>query len=484
MSSSPRSERRGRWLLRTRLIAGLVVLLTLVSLFTVTVTELAVRTFLTNQLDSQLAEASNRADPDHGPPDKRRDPLGAPGQAAGTLNLFIAYYGTSDAQVVQAERLTTDGDREEIPESEQEVLAAVPTDRRPHTRDLGELGDYRVTAFKTQQGDVIVTGLPLAPVNRTLLNIGLILGAIALVGLLAAVAIGTWIVRRTLAPLDRVAATAGRVAELPLDSGPTAIAERVPAADTDPRTEVGQVGLGLNRLLDSVEDALAVRHDTEIRVRQFVADASHELRTPLAAVRGYAELVRRSGGTLDPDVAHAISRVESEAARMTTLVEDLLLLARLDSGRPLDDEPVDLSRLVVDVVSDARVAGADHVWRLELPDSPLEVRGDEARLHQVLANLLTNARTHTPPGTTVTVALASVHDGVELTVADDGPGIPPDVLPDIFERFARGDTSRSRAAGSTGLGLAIVEAVVHAHHGEVTAASEPGRTTFTVRLPA
>jgi two-component system OmpR family sensor kinase len=492
MSSSLRTERRRRgprWLLRTRLIAGLVVLLTLVSLFTVAVTELAVRTFLTNQLDAQVAEASGRArafaDPNLGdrdpPPDRegeKRDPLQAPGQAAGTLNAHLI-----DGQFEDAGRLSSDGDTEPIPAAQREVLAELPTDGRPHTRDLGELGDYRLTAFTTPEGDVIITGLPLAPVNRTLLNIGLILGAIALVGLLAAVAVGTWIVRRTLAPLDRVAATAGRVAELPMDSGHIAIAERVPEADTDPRTEVGQVGLGLNRLLDSVEDALVARHHTETRVRQFVADASHELRTPLAAVRGYAELVRRSGGTLDPDVAHAISRVESEAARMTTLVEDLLLLARLDSGRPLDDEPVDLSRLVVDVVSDARVAGADHVWRLELPDSPVEVRGDEARLHQVLANLLTNARTHTPPDTVVTVALASSDGNVELTVADDGPGIPPDVLPDVFERFARGDTSRSRAAGSTGLGLAIVEAVVHAHHGDVTAASEPGRTTFTVHLP-
>jgi two-component system OmpR family sensor kinase len=168
---------------------------------------------------------------------------------------------------------------------------------------------------------------------------------------------------------------------------------------------------------------------------------------------------------------------------MTLLVNDLLLLARLDSGRPLDSEQVDLSRLVVDTVSDAHIAGPRHAWRLDLPPDPVVITGDTQRLHQVLANLLSNARTHTPPGTTVTTGLA-VHDGqVVLTVADDGPGIPPEVLPEAFERFAKADTSRSRNAGSTGLGLAIVAAVVAAHDGTVGVTSVPGDTVFTVRLP-
>lgn len=492
MSSSQQAERRGRrWLLRTRLIAGLVVLLTLVSLFTVTVTELAVRTFLTDQLDAQLDEASGRAESfaEHGPPPddrgEKRDPLKAPGQATGTLNMLIV-----DDDVMQAGWLSTDGEPELIPESEQEILAGVPTDRRPHTRDLGELGDYRVAAFTTREGDVIITGLPLAPVNRTLLNIGLILGAIALVGLLAAVAIGTWIVRRTLAPLDRVAATAGRVAELPMDRGHIAIADRVPEADTDPRTEVGQVGLGLNRLLDSVEDALVARHDTETRVRQFVADASHELRTPLAAVRGYAELVRRSGDALAPDVDHAISRVESEAARMTTLVEDLLLLARLDEQRPLERRPVDLLTVAGDVVQAAAAAhSAHHEVRL-LPltgDRPPVVLGDSARLHQVVGNLVANAVAHTAAGTTVEVQVGS-GPGVFVRVSDDGAGMDPAVAARVFERFYRADTSRTRGgstATGSGLGLSIVAALVAAHGGTVDVESAPGRgSSFTVRLPA
>jgi two-component system OmpR family sensor kinase len=257
----------------------------------------------------------------------------------------------------------------------------------------------------------------------------------------------------------------------------------VPEADTDPNTEVGQVGAALNRMLGHIGAALSARQASETRVRQFVADASHELRTPLAAIRGYAELTRRSGDDVPPNVAHAIRRVESESARMTLLVNDLLLLARLDSGRPLDSEQVDLSRLVVDAVSDAHIAGPRHAWRLALPPDPVVITGDTQRLHQVLANLLSNARTHTPPGTTVTTGLATQNGHVVLTVADDGPGIPPEVLPEAFERFARADTSRSRSAGSTGLGLAIVAAVVAAHDGSVGVTSVPGDTVFTVRLP-
>jgi two-component system OmpR family sensor kinase len=214
-----------------------------------------------------------------------------------------------------------------------------------------------------------------------------------------------------------------------------------------------------------------------------VADASHELRTPLASIRGYAELTRRSGETLPPDVAHAIGRVESESVRMTGLVEDLLLLARLDEGHRPDSSDVDLGRLLVDAVSDARAAGPDHEWRLDLPAEPVIVRGEPARLHQVVANLLANARAHTPGGTQVTTALRDRGDAAVVEVADDGPGIDPELQATVFERFVRGDGSRSRAAGSTGLGLAIVHAVVEAHGGTAEVESEPGRTVFRVTLP-
>jgi two-component system OmpR family sensor kinase len=308
-------------------------------------------------------------------------------------------------------------------------------------------------------------------------------GTSVLLALVAAGWAGAVIIRRTLKPLNRVAATATRVSELELDRGEVELAQRVPAADTDPRTEVGQVGAALNRLLDHVGNALEARHASEMQVRQFVADASHELRTPLAAIRGYAELSRRSRRPVPDEVGHVLRRVESEATRMTALVEDLLLLARLDAGRPLAQDPVDLTMLVVDAVSDAHAAGPRHDWQLDLPEEPVTVVGDGQRLHQVLANLLANARTHTPEGTTVTVGVGESDGAAVLTVTDAGPGIPADLQPHIFERFARGDSSRSRAAGSTGLGLSIVHAVVTAHGGTVSVDSVPGRTEFTVRLP-
>jgi two-component system OmpR family sensor kinase len=305
--------------------------------------------------------------------------------------------------------------------------------------------------------------------------------------LIAATTVGILIIRRQLEPLSRVSAAARQVADLDLDRGevqlPTPIVKVDPASA---HTEVGQLGSALNRMLDRIAGALSARHASETRVRQFVADASHELRTPLAAIRGYTELAQRKRDDVPDDVARAMSRVESETQRMTQLVEDMLLLARLDTGRPLEREPVDLSRLVVDAVSDAHIAGPDHQWSLDLPDEPVVVSGDEARLHQVLGNLLANARTHTPAGTLVTTSLAvdDAGGGAVLTVADDGPGIPSWLRPEIFERFARGDSSRSRRGGNTGLGLAIVAAVVRAHHGTIDVNSAPGKTEFAVTLPA
>jgi len=296
------------------------------------------------------------------------------------------------------------------------------------------------------------------------------------------------LVIRDLRPLNRVAAAAQQVSDLPLDRGEVALAVRVAPVDSDPTSEVGRVGQALNHMLNNVEDALAARQASEVKLRQFVADASHELRNPLAAIRGYAELTRRSREELPKDAAYAMSRVESEAERMSYLVEDLLLLARLDSGPDLDLGPVDLSELVVNAVSDARAAGPDHAWQLAVPSEPVVALGDRHRLYQVVANLLANARTHTPAGTRVEAGIA-VHDGqAVITVTDSGPGIPPEIRDHAFERFTRADVSRVRtegapAGGSTGLGLAIVSAVVDAHQGTVRVNSEPGRTEFVVTLP-
>ena len=247
------------------------------------------------------------------------------------------------------------------------TLKAVPADGKPRAAHITALGDYRLIATTTISGDVVVTGLSTAQAKTTVRNYVAVEAGVAALGLLLTLVAGMVLVRRELRPLERVAATATRVSELPLDRGEVALPERVAAVDTDPGTEVGQVGAALNLLLGHVEQALAARQESETQVRQFVADASHELRTPLAAIRGYAELVRRLPGDLPPDALRAMSRVESESHRMTALVEDMLLLARLDAGRPLGSEEVDLEALAVDAVADAHAAGPDHVWQLDLP---------------------------------------------------------------------------------------------------------------------
>ncbi|MET0234000.1 MAG: ATP-binding protein [Kibdelosporangium sp.] len=478
---------RRRWTLRARLLAQLIGLLALMSVMIGVLTEVALSGFLMQQLDNQLsgahdraAEAINRP----GPPRGGRGPFNPPqnsqtllvqGQGPGTLGALIQPGQT------QGNVITAIGTSQVV--SLPAAVRDIPTTRTPLTLDLGgSLGEYRLTASQTRQGGVMVVGLPLGDVKTTLVRLALVMGGVALAGLLVAGIVGAFIVRRTLRPLNRVADTAGRVAEMKLDEGEVALLERVP--DTDPRTEVGKVGDALNRLLGHVAAALAARQASETRVRKFVADASHELRTPLSAIRGYAELTRRSRDDVPPDIAYAMNRVESESARMTTLVEDLLLLARLDSGRPPVHGPVDLSRVVTDAVADAHVAGRDHRWVLDAPGVPVTVSGDAGQLHQVVTNLLSNARAHTPPGTTVTTSLSTQDGQVILTVTDDGPGIPSELQPEVFERFARGDSSRSRAAGSTGLGLAIVAAVVGAHGGTIWLASRPGQTVFTIRLSA
>lgn len=396
-----------------------------------------------------------------------------PGTLAAVIDGSTLYGATYDSST-NALQSVTDG--------EAVTIAAVPRDGNAYTRTIG--GDeYRIISTTRANGTTVVTALPMAQVNATLTKMTVIGGVVALIGVAATAIAGTIIIRVTLRPLRRVAATASRVAELPLERGEVALSVRVAEVDTDPRTEVGQVGAALNQMLGHIGNALAVRHASETRMRQFLADVSHELRTPLAAISGYAELTRRTREPVPPDVTYAMSRVESESARMTSLVSDLLLLARIDSGRPLEHESVDLSDLVVHAVSDAHVAAPGHRFSLDLPEEPVSVTGDAARLHQVLANLLANARTHTPPGTLVTASLSATATDAIIAVVDNGPGIAPELLPQIFERFARGDSSRSRAAGSTGLGLAIVAAVIEAHHGRVEASSVPGRTAFVVRLP-
>ncbi|MET0864562.1 MAG: HAMP domain-containing sensor histidine kinase [Nakamurella sp.] len=479
--------------IRSKLIVSIVALITVVCVVIGVTTEFFLSKYLVDQVDKQLVEIHQFGT---GGPDRPRsggslpdDSLTCedggmfygPAQDFGTLSAVI------DDGTVTSAGIPKPGANgavvcKPVPPSADAELVGLPTNSQPQTIQIEGIGSYRVVASTLPDGRVLVNGEPLASVKASLIQLGIIMGVVAGIALLAGGFVVFWIVRRALRPLDRVAQTARQVSALPLSQGEVDLGVRVPERDTDTRTEVGQVGAALNQMLGHVSGALVARQASEMRVRQFVADASHELRTPLAAIRGYAELARREEDDTE-GVAHALRRVESESARMTTLVDDLLLLARLDSGRPLSQEEVDLTLVVVDAVSDAQVAGPNHRWQLDLPEEPVTTIGDPARLHQVLANLLANARTHTPAGTTVWSGLRTEPGRSVITVTDNGPGIPADLQPEIFNRFVRGDSSRSRAAGSTGLGLAIVHAVVAAHGGTVSVQSWPGHTTFRVELP-
>jgi two-component system, OmpR family, sensor kinase len=513
-----------------KLIIGLVVLFGLASVVVSQVTAQSLSDSLMSSLSAQLHSATNTwfdcvNSDNHGPAD------GGPGggqpdsdysscynaqQAPGTFLAVLSPGGTVEQYFYVSNSCTlTAADKATLvslpsPDGYQQSGSGPPNgpgpDPQTYTGTLSSLGiEFMFTRVPGPDHTTLVTGLPLTTVNEQLGHVENTEHLLFAVALGLAVILGAALVQFSLRPLRRVAATATKVTELPLDSGEVTLPAGVP--DTDPRNEVGQVGAAFNRMLLHVERALGRRAASEARLRRFAADASHELRTPLSAIRGYAELALRHHGPVPEDVTHALTRVQSESARMSVLVDDLLLLARLDAGRPLEREPVDLSRLAIDVTSDARVARRDHHWRLDLPSDPILVRGDEHRLHQVLANLMSNAGKHTPGGSTVTVALHVEESGrdlapdggmlergvrpaaprVELSICDDGPGIPPELLPDLFERFTRGDTSRARdleAAGkSTGLGLAIVDAVVAAHGGSITVTSRPGRTRFAIYLP-
>ncbi len=486
---APARVRGRRWTLRARLLLVLVALLAVVCAAVGWVTVVALQRFLIGRLDSQLSSAGGRSanagsQAGQNPQgDGNHDETGAqflltPGQSAGTLGARIKA-GSVNAVAV----LGDDGQLQTLTPSQVPALSSVRPGAAPRTLELGALGDYRVAGIQTGDGDTLITGLPLHDVERTVHQLVAVELAVAAAGIVVATGAGALVITRTLRPLRRVAHTAARVSTLPLAQGDVGIEERIDAHDVDSRTEVGQVAGSVNRLLDHVDAALSARQESEMKVRRFVADASHELRTPLTAIRGYAELTRPMRAEAPPQLGYALERVESEAERMSGMVEDLLMLARLDAGRELAQDPVDLTHLLLDVVSDAVASSPDHHYDVMLPDDPVEVRGDAGSLHQVFANLLANARVHTPPGTKVTLTLSLAGSAAVVDVSDDGPGIPAEILPTVFERFARASASRSRDSGSTGLGLAIVRAIVESHRGTVTVRTEPGRTTFTVRLP-
>ena len=512
--------------LRGRLIAGLVAVLAIGCATVGLVTYFAVERALYGELDNQLQTATQLAltcwDQTYREQNSDNGQQPQSGGNPGTMPAVFTCNGLTEGTFVTRiysgqlqSRLVNEDPPKLSAADTRDLLGITPSQSPPpgaSNDDIRAVPQYMNWAHETylvtaildpdHDGSIYITGLPLSDLNDFLSDVALVEAGVFGGALLGAGVLGTIWVRFSLRPLRRVAITASQVAELPLESGEVVMPAGVP--DTDPVTETGQVGLAFNRMLGHVETALRRRAASESRLRRFAADASHELRTPLAAIRGYAELALRHPGESPEPVTHALSRVLSESTRMSVLVDDLLLLARLDAGRPLSSAPVDMTRLAIDATSDAQVARPGHRWVLELPDDPELVLGDEHRLRQVLANLLSNAGRHTPDGTTVTVRVSgALPDGepgsgpesashgnlpapprLVVSVTDDGPGIPAALLPDLFERFTRADTSRSHAtnASSTGLGLAIVDAVVTAHHGTVLVTSRPGMTRFTIAL--
>jgi len=477
---SPESRRslwQQRHTLRFRLSLLLAALLLIACAAVGAASTIALRTFLVHRFEQQLTEAGDRyagalERNDH---DKDNAETATVGQPAGTLAARVLHGQVVAVGVV--------GSASPVAAADRAVIGRLNAASHSQPVELPKLGEYRVQVSPTDDGGVLVVGLPAHNLDETLHNT-MIAEAIAFAVVLAVMTgLGALAIRRSLAPLERVAATALRVSELPLASGAVELGERVP--DPDQHSEVGQVSVAINHMLERVEEALNARQSSEARLRQFVADASHELRTPLSVVRSHSELLQRISPDLPEDVRQSLRRIDSETGRMGRLVDDLLLLARLDSGQPLDREPVDLTLLAVDAVTDARVAGPEHRWQLDLPEEAVTVLGDRHRLHQVIANLLSNARQHTPPGTTVTVRVGTPeHDEVLLSVCDTGPGIPADLLPRVTDRFVRGDGARSRNIASSGLGLSIVAGVVAASGGRLDIESRPGTTAVNVWLRA
>lgn len=436
---------------------------------------------LQDNLDASIQEAAQLLQPS--PVSTASQVLEAGRQTPGTLLVMGQPGGSATGAYVTDDLTVRALDADQL----NDIIAAIASaqadgSHRSATVDLPQLGAYRVL-IAGDPGFVAVLGLPLSEATTVIAQILTTIGLVTAGGLLLLASIIAVVVRASLRPLRAVADTATRVASVRMDQGDVSITERVPVAQADAHTEIGQVGSALNSLLDHVDTSLAARQRNEELMRRFVADASHELRTPLASIRGYSELSLRDK-TLSDTSHTSLERIQAQSLRMTALVEDLLLLARLDEGQEIVYGSVDLTQLALEAVGDARAAGPDHAWIVDVEDEPVQLAGDTSRLHQVVANLLANARTHTPAGTEVAVSVRREGADAVLRVHDDGPGVDPAIAEQLFERFARADRSRDRKTGGTGLGLSIAKAIVTAHGGSIRVRSTPGDTTFEVRLPA
>lgn len=535
--NAPQTKRKRSRLLTVRLSRFLAAAVALALVTMLAASALAMHSWMSSKLDSSLGSMLSRLeknaelslqqpvpppppptagsqedqddhDDDHGPSQSNSPSFSAspsehgprglrgPGSAEGQLQLI-----KDDDEIVSG--VVKQFDVVELDSAAQQQILSLRCDGHGHNVSLPNLGTFRIMCAQSESRTLVV-GLSLAANNSTLIMLVALEGVIALVVIAGATFIGRKWIRKEMLPLGEVAATARNIGSKDLIATPTVEDfQRVDYSIAQPGDEVGDVGFALNTMIDNVETALQARAESEQRLRQFVADASHELRTPLASIQGYTQLLQR--GATDQELA--LSRIASESARMSGLVEDLLLLARLDAGRELASDPVDVIPLAIDAVSDAHAAGPDHQWSLDLPEIDDEadsctsctVLGDESALRQVFANLVNNARIHTPAGTRVKVGVQVIGGGasapgfVRMSVADDGPGIPPELRATVFDRFVRGDTSRSRQGkGSSGLGLSIVSSIAEALGGRVDVDTlcegegQPGEhgTTFSVILPA
>jgi len=469
--------------LRLRLLLALLSLVAVGLLVADAVTYLSLQSFLIQRVDQQLAiarmpvvralQTSGSGLPQGmmaGPP-----PGDTPFFPPGTYGEVIDQSGTTVNEVVFTYGGTA-APPPSLPAGLEQGVTGVGGQRFLSVAASGHTSlRYRVMAAPLMgTAYTLVVAIPLTEVTQTLRRLVLVEGIVTASVLICLGALAWWVVRREMRPLVDMAATAGAIAAGDLS-------KRIDRAE--PRTEVGRLGLSLNTMLAQIEDAFAKRQASENALRRFLAQASHELRTPLASIRGYSELFRRGAKDRPADLELAMRRIEQEAARMGVLVDELLLLARLDEGRPLEREPVDLARVAADAVADARVTDPERTIALEA-GVPVVVAGDEARLRQLVANLLVNALQHAGPAARVQVTVAADEDRAELEVGDDGVGMAEDVRERAFEPFYRSTGSRHGGEGAAGLGLSIVAAIATAHGGDVELIASPGAgTRVRVRLP-
>lgn len=456
--------------LQTRLIGGVLALLLLALAASGLAAGALLRGYLQDRVDRELALTAETLRS----PMMQRRLGGGPGRPV-LPSRYVVTLLDADGRTVQQSRGPLGARPPDLASLDAGEVAR--RDGEPFTLDDRDGGPWRVRASALPSGGSLVVATSLADVEDTTRRLRRTVLVVGLLVLGVGAAAGVAMVRASLRPLRRIETTAGDIAAGDLS-------RRVPE-DAAATTEVGRLSRSLNAMLGQIEEAFAAKEASEQRMRRFVADASHELRTPLTSIRGFAELHRQGAAHDRQETDRLMRRIEEEATRMGGLVEDLLLLARLDRERPLRREPVDLVVLASDVVLDARAVAPHHVVELTAPEPTVEVLGDEPRLRQVLLNLVTNAVRHTPSGTRVEVRVRRTAGSALVEVADDGPGIATEALPSVFEGFTRVDASRSRAdGGGAGLGLTIVAALVRAHGGEVEVESSPGAgATFQVRLP-